>query len=415
MRMIRCSYCDDDIVYINREVHFESCPKVIINCQFCTRKLEREKMTQHIDPEKGDCEDKLVHCDYFGVGCKEKAPRKMMGEHARRHLGEHLLMLLQTLIPFLTMVQNIEHQFEAIGTLESTVADHQKKIGRLENSRQAASENLSKLASCTVGNRTDGINPSSDEYTKTIRRIEDVVERLKNSLLVLQTKVSTTEGVTAVIGNQVEAVIDKVKSLTRNDENAKEVIESLERKVKSQDRIIAVKDVALAEQDIRIQALEMASFDGILLWKISNFSRKRNDAISGRTTSIYSPCFYTGRRGYKMCARIYLNGDGMGKGNHVSLFFVIMKGEFDALSRWPFRQKVTLMWLDQSNREDVIDAFRPDPTSDSFQRPNNDMNIASGCPLFMPLSQLDNPRHAYMKDDVAFIKICVDVSDLNCC
>ena len=44
--------------------------------------------------------------------------------------------------------------------------------------------------------------------------------------------------------------------------------------------------------------------------------------------------------GYKMCARIYLNGDGMGKGTHVSLFFVIMRGQYDALLKWPFRQKV---------------------------------------------------------------------------
>ncbi|XP_006823613.2 TNF receptor-associated factor 2-like [Saccoglossus kowalevskii] len=141
--------------------------------------------------------------------------------------------------------------------------------------------------------------------------------------------------------------------------------------------------------------------------------RKRNDAISGRTTSIYSPCFFTSRHGYKMCARVYLNGDGMGKGNHVSLFFVIMRGSFDALLRWPFRQKVTFMLLDQNNREHVIDAFRPDPTSNSFKRPTGDMNIASGCPLFMPLSQLDSSRHAYVKDDCMFIKVIVDTTDIN--
>ena len=150
----------------------------------------------------------------------------------------------------------------------------------------------------------------------------------------------------------------------------------------------------------------------MLVWKITEFARKRSEALSGKTTSLYSPCFYTSRHGYKMCARIYLNGDGIGKGNHVSVFFTIMKGPFDALLRWPFRQKVTLMWLDQNNREHVIDAFRPDPTSSSFKRPTQDMNIASGCPLFMPLSQLDSQRHAYVKDDVAFLRIIVDTSDL---
>lgn len=50
--------------------------------------------------------------------------------------------------------------------------------------------------------------------------------------------------------------------------------------------------------------------------------------------------FYTSRYGYKMCLRIYLNGDGTGRGTHLSLFFVVMKGPHDALLRWPFNQKV---------------------------------------------------------------------------
>jgi len=44
-----------------------------------------------------------------------------------------------------------------------------------------------------------------------------------------------------------------------------------------------------------------------------------------------------------MCARLYLNGDGMGKGTHVSLFFVVMRGAYDALLKWPFRQKVRVI------------------------------------------------------------------------
>ena len=114
-----------------------------------------------------------------------------------------------------------------------------------------------------------------------------------------------------------------------------------------------------------------------------------------------------------MCARIYLNGDGMGKGSHISLFFVVMRSPYDALLRWPFRQKVTLMLLDQNQRDHVVEAFRPDPSSSSFKRPTSDMNIASGCPLFMPLSQLDSQSHAYVKEDSIFIKVVVDCSDLK--
>ena len=113
-----------------------------------------------------------------------------------------------------------------------------------------------------------------------------------------------------------------------------------------------------------------------------------------------------------MCARVYLNGDGMGKGTHMSLFFVIMKGDYDALLPWPFRQKVSLTLLDvTSSRKHMTDTFRPDPTSTSFRQPLSDMNIASGCPLFVAQSVLETPT--YIKDDTLYIKVTVDVSDLS--
>lgn len=72
--------------------------------------------------------------------------------------------------------------------------------------------------------------------------------------------------------------------------------------------------------------------------------------------------------------------------------------------------QVTFMLLDQNNREHVIDAFRPDLTSASFQRPVNDMNIASGCPMFLPLFKLQSPKYAYVKEDTLFLKCIVETN-----
>lgn len=114
-----------------------------------------------------------------------------------------------------------------------------------------------------------------------------------------------------------------------------------------------------------------------------------------------------------MCARIYLNGDGTGRNTHASLFFVVMRGQFDAILKWPFAQNVTLMFLDQNNRDHVIDAFRPDPTSSSFKRPSSGTNIASGCPRFLPLAKLDDLESGFVKEDAAFVKIIVDTHGLD--
>jgi len=173
-------------------------------------------------------------------------------------------------------------------------------------------------------------------------------------------------------------------------------------------------DLQLAAHDLRFQVMEQTSYDGTLIWKISDYKRRKQEAVSGRNLSLYSQPFYTSRYGYKMCTRVYLNGDGMGKNTHLSLFFVVMRGEYDAMLRWPFEYKVTLMLLDQSpRRNNLSDTFRPDPTSSSFKKPSTDMNIASGCPLFVAHNLLNGSQAQYIKDDTLFVKVRVDTTEVH--
>ena len=132
------------------------------------------------------------------------------------------------------------------------------------------------------------------------------------------------------------------------------------------------------DQELRLQLLERATYNGILLWKIDDFARRRREAVEGVTLSLNSTPFYMSRHGCKMCARIYLNGDGLGKGTHLSLFFVIMRGQFDTLLTWPCKQKVTLTLLNQVGKKHMTDRFL-DPRL--TQKPRKEMNVASGCPM----------------------------------
>ena len=85
-----------------------------------------------------------------------------------------------------------------------------------------------------------------------------------------------------------------------------------------------------ADQELRLQLLERATYNGISLWKIDDFSRRSSEAVEGATPSLLSTPFYTSRHGYKMCVRVYLNGDSQWKGTHLSVFFVIMREPVDA-------------------------------------------------------------------------------------
>ena len=137
------------------------------------------------------------------------------------------------------------------------------------------------------------------------------------------------------------------------------------------------------------------------------------DAQSERQTSIYSPPFYSSPTGYKMRARLYLQGDGNARQSHMSLFFVLMRGPHDAILKFPFNYKVTFCIYDQAGGgRHIIDSFRPDTRSNSFQRPRSDMNIASGIPKFFPLSLLEQENNSYVRDDTMFIKILVHFNDI---
>ena len=163
-----------------------------------------------------------------------------------------------------------------------------------------------------------------------------------------------------------------------------------------------------SELEMQLQASLASTHNGSFLWRIPDVSRRKRDAIDERITSIYSPPFYTGRNGYKMCIRAYLNGDGSGHTTHLSLFFVLMKGEYDPLLKWPFDYKVSMILVDQNRRKHLVQTFKPTPESSSFQRPQTDMNVASGCPQFAKLSVLDDED--YVKENVMYIKCIVDTS-----
>ncbi|NXY59452.1 TRAF2 factor, partial [Callaeas wilsoni] len=288
-------------------------------------------------------------CRFSEVGCAFRGSRDKIKEHERAALGAHMLLLLQ-------------------------------HIRQLEGSL------------CSAAKAARGCTPQ-----------EKVISELENKLHVF-------ENIVAVLNKEVESSNLEILAFRRQSELDQNIIRGLELKIAELHRCLTQKDAGLSSLHKSLLFSEQASYDGIFLWKITDVGRKLQDSVTGRTVGLYSPAFYTAKYGYKVCLRVYLNGDGTGKGTHMSLFFVVMKGDYDALLPWPFRHKVTFMLLDQNNREHIIDAFRPDLTSASFQRPVNDMNVASGCPMFLPLSKLQSPKHAYVKEDTLFLKCIIETN-----
>ena len=63
----------------------------------------------------------------------------------------------------------------------------------------------------------------------------------------------------------------------------------------------------------------------------------------------YSNPFYTSDKGYKMQLYVNANGEGSGKGTHLSLFVYVMPGEYDDSLEWPLDHIVTIQLLNWSS------------------------------------------------------------------
>jgi len=97
----------------------------------------------------------------------------------------------------------------------------------------------------------------------------------------------------------------EMEAVDRQRQLERELLDSMDRKLRSQERLLAVKDATITELELRLTAVEQTSYDGTLLWRITDLQRKRQDAVSGRVTSIYSPPFFTSRTGTCLHALFY--------------------------------------------------------------------------------------------------------------
>ena len=281
--------------------------------------------------------------------------------------------------------QNMQTQHTKISIVEKTVLEQKKDIENLLRGLETS------VTPSGHGANADVVSSQMDKIVNTIRRHEDKVKNLQSELAHLKISAATPNG----------------NGFSFNSSSSREC----ERRLDRAEHQMALHEIQLSEQDMQIQMLEATSYNGTYIWKIDHYSRRFQEAACGKTLSIYSPPFYVGRFGYKVCARMYPNGDGIGKGTHMSMFFVIMRGEYDALLPWPFIQKVHFRLIDQDRIRDTYDAFRPEPHSSSFKRPTSDMNIASGCPTFIPQSELR--QGGFIRNDTMFVKITVDMTGLQ--
>ena len=274
------------------------------------------------------------------------------------------------------------------------------QISQQESTSHSERNDGSPVNNCDSTNGDENFS-TADKFQQGI----DTLKQLEGKKEELEMTISSIEENNKRISSRIQIQQNNINAMRINQDVIEHDAKSVKRDIE------AIREFG-----------DISSSNGLVVWKISGILEKMLDAQSERTTSIYSPPFFTSPMGYRLRIRLYLNGDGTARGSHISIFLVITRGPFDRLLKWPFSYRVVFCLVDQrallepetGGPRDIVDSFRPNTQSISFVEPCTSMNIASGIPKFIHLSLFNEPmdRNRYRINDTIFIKAHVDFIDL---
>ncbi len=339
---------------------------------------------------------------YYVVSIVLQGKRNEMSLHT---MNSHLLNVLEKVSELSMNVITIKATNE---DLRKQLKEKDKKIDRLET--RVEQLEASRLCSQDDVTERDGLKTASQRGMDSLNVGALSARDSSTSSIIKKASASSYRR------SGCEDVSGGGKALTHmlreNVEKHDNQISRLQENMQSLQQNITQYSIAVDELRLRQDVQDVKTTHGVFIWKIPDIRRRYRDALDRKTISLYSPPFQTSPHGYRMCIRVYLNGDGAGKGTYISLFFVLMRSEHDDLLSFPFRQSVRFSLVNQSNpAESISEAFAPDLNSQSFQKPQGEMNVASGFPKFGRQTVLHDER--FTKGNVIYIKAKVDLAGLT--
>ncbi|XP_029441209.1 TNF receptor-associated factor 5-like [Rhinatrema bivittatum] len=377
-RMMPCPHCAASVPYSLLQDHLCcSSPERKSLSLCCTLSPRTAKVKSEFPSlESGYKTENLtitpLSCPFQSAGCHKEPQKESLKDHLEENQQAHLLALLSQTLSLQSRLDKVEETNS--------------------NFKQLVMEKVVMLTGLV-----------SQDLTNWGREGELKETKKEDLMLDISQKTKQLERIVSGFNKDLDKCAGALEDLQQRCMEYEQIIQDLQ-----------VKNSSL-ESQLRLRgSTGPVSSNGILVWKIKNFSGHLSAAKTEQRTSFYSPVFSTHPFGYQLCCRIYPNGDGSGKGSHLSLFLAIVRGDYDDILPWPFRQKVTLMVVDQSGQQKHFrETFVPDTLSASFHKPKTQMNVASGSPQFIKHNLLLGSASPYMKNNAIYVKVIVDSTGLE--
>jgi len=183
-------------------------------------------------------------------------------------------------------------------------------IKRINDNTQQNSQmtSLMHLLEDQLSNLSIRVTNLEKELDENKQRLDEQDKRVNNYHSQSAGKISSLEKIVNSGTHSMPPAVPtrglEVPMLT--SENSAQAMQSLPELINKHEELNRAVEKLMSssiDQELRIQLLEQATSNGILVWKIDEVSRRMDEAVKGMTVSLFSAPFYSDPRGYKMCAR----------------------------------------------------------------------------------------------------------------
>ena len=385
-RPYSCEYCreyESTFEDVTKN-HHHQCNKFPVTCPNKCREtpFERQKVENHV---KVECPLTEVNCPLHYAGCEVRLPRKDMPKHMRDTVT-HLTLLATVTQTLLKENQELRQQLEVMQI--ATDVQYQELQRATEKGSKALKKEVKKL------------RQNIDEHKKENQELKQHIQQfeVKQSTTEANYKESkATEKEVKALKNEVRENRQNIEELRK--ENQKMQYEQLQST--TEDHYQATKK--------EVEALKKADRELRLILGRFPIDFRVNYAIKEVQ---HLPSFYTHSHGYCMSIRVDINGNGSGKGTHVSIFTHLMQGPYYDHLKWPFRGEITIQIVNQAGDHSHVEETIPynDETPDIYAGRVIDKERADGWGRHQFLAHTDLEYNAakktqYLKDDIIIVRV----------
>ena len=321
-RKVNCQYCHDtgEHQFIEGQ-HKEECPKLPLpcpnKCEFGS--VPREDIMKH----REDCPLEVIKCSN---DCGEKLKRRLLSHHLKtkcphrkvkcqycHDTGEH---------------QFIEGQHKEKCTNIPLPCPNKCEVGSIPREYMEAHRKECPLEMIQCEYYSVGCEVRMARKDQEKHKKEDMEEHLMKT----QYKLTDTT-------NQLAIALQRISTLEAL------VYLTNDKTVTSTTTSTTVIE-SLLGWSVKLAAMAMMSTSGDqvcpVILKMSNYDEKKKN-----NDTWYSDSFYTNEKGYKMCMKLYLDGDLDAIDTHLSSYLCLMKGPHDDNLSWPLKDKFEMKLLNQ--------------------------------------------------------------------